>query len=387
MSALTSRDDSPNDKECKDGHDDCCDPGDYIVRSPIDVTAHEAAIITKQYHQYKDQRQEHAAYHVGQVEHKDQAILWYEQGNAHAKQDLGNLSIAAHERRQGQRGILGLVDLDMVDKQGRSRAYYYKERHEVCKECADVGINLFVTQMGDLDVLVRDCGLLVELHPGRDGCADHGYQGEQVPLVELYWRHQRLMQDLSPVGMHEKATDDISKVNQAQHQQYALDVAVAATHHQHPNNYCRHRNGYVWADAEDIHRACDSREFGYRCGGVGDQQQEHAPEGDAHAEFFANQVGQPLAGDHAHTRRHFLHDGEADCDKHDGPQQAIAILRTRQGIACDTGGIIIDVGGDQPGADYGEQDQQLAHPDAAYFALPRQKDFVHRTPPCGGISP
>src|SRR6266851_1085004 len=84
MSALTSRDDSPNDKECKDGHDDCCDPGDYIVRSPIDVTAHEAAIITKQYHQYKDQRQEHAAYHVGQVEHKDQAILWYEQGNARA---------------------------------------------------------------------------------------------------------------------------------------------------------------------------------------------------------------------------------------------------------------------------------------------------------------
>src|SRR5260221_13063507 len=82
MSALTSRDDSPNDKECKNGHHDCCDPGDYIVRSPIDVTAHEAAIITKQYHQYKDQRQEHTAYHVGQVEHKDQAVLWHEQGNS-----------------------------------------------------------------------------------------------------------------------------------------------------------------------------------------------------------------------------------------------------------------------------------------------------------------
>src|SRR5258708_7834789 len=190
----------------------------------------------------------------------------------------------------------------MMDKQGRSRAYYYKERHEVCKECADVGINLFITQMGDLDVLVRDCGLLVELHPWRNGCADHGYQGEQVPLVESYWRHQRLMQDLSPVGMHEKAADDISKVNQAQHEQYALDVAVAATHHQPPNNYGRHRNGYVWADAEAIHRACDSREFGYGRGGVGDQHQEHPPERNSPPEFSPHPVAQPFPADPPHHR-------------------------------------------------------------------------------------
>src|SRR5260221_2362473 len=54
MSALMSRDDSPNDKECKDGHHDCCDPGDYIVPASIYVTAHEAAIITKQYHKHSD---------------------------------------------------------------------------------------------------------------------------------------------------------------------------------------------------------------------------------------------------------------------------------------------------------------------------------------------
>ena len=88
-----------------------------------------------------------------------------------------------------------------------------------------------IAQMSNLDLFVRDGGLLVELHPGSNSCADHSYQGQQVGLIELDWRYQRLMQDLPPVRVDENGAEHIAEVNQAQPEQDAFNIAITAANH------------------------------------------------------------------------------------------------------------------------------------------------------------
>ena len=48
----------------------------------IDKTSHQATIVAKNDHQHQDEWQQHATYHVGKIEHKDQAVTWNKQGNS-----------------------------------------------------------------------------------------------------------------------------------------------------------------------------------------------------------------------------------------------------------------------------------------------------------------
>ncbi len=77
-----SRDDSPNDKGCKDSHHNGGDPGYAIEDATIRVSPHQSMVVAEQDHQYKNDWQQHAADHIGQVEHEDQPVFGHEQGDA-----------------------------------------------------------------------------------------------------------------------------------------------------------------------------------------------------------------------------------------------------------------------------------------------------------------
>ena len=159
----------------------------------------------------------------------------------------------------------------MIDIQRCPGTHNNEKCDEVRQKRADIGIYPLEVQMGNFDLFIGDGRLLIELHPGGNSCAYHGYQGQQVGLIELDWRYQRLMQDLPPVRMDENAAEHIAEVYQAQPEQYAFDVAVAAANHQHPDKDGCDRNRNKRADTKNTHRTGDARKFGHRCSGIGNE--------------------------------------------------------------------------------------------------------------------
>ena len=79
---------------------------------------------------------------------------------------------------------------------------------------------------------------------------------------------------------------------------------------------------------------------------VGNQKRQHHKSGPAHAEAFANEIGESFAGDGAHASAHFLDQTETDCDGNQDPEEAIPVFRSDGSKRCDAAGIIAGAGGD-----------------------------------------
>ena len=122
---------------------------------------------------------------------------------------------------------------------------------------------------------------------------------------------------------------------------------------------------------EQVQRAGDADEFGDHVGVVDHDQQHHEDEGDAQAELFADEIAEALAGDHAHAGAHLLHHDEGDGDGNHGPEQRVAVLRAGLGVGEDAAGVVIDVGGDESGAENGQKQQDPDSP-----ALPHARGFL-----------
>ena len=88
-----------------------------------------------------------------------------------------------------------------------------------------------------------------------------------------------------------------------------------------------------------------------------ERRQHHKKRG-AESEFFADQVGKAFAGDHAHARAHFFGDVERDGHGNQRPEQRVAELRAGDGVDGDSAGVVVHVGGDEPGADDGQKQSQ-----------------------------
>jgi hypothetical protein len=108
---------------------------------------------------------------------------------------------------------------------------------------------------------------------------------------------------------------------------------------------------------EQVHRAGDANELGNHVGVVDHHEQYHQHKGEAQAELLADQVAQALAGDHAHAGAHLLHHDQRDGDGNDGPQQGVPVLRAGLGVGEDAAGVVIDVGGDESGAENGQKQE------------------------------
>ncbi len=81
----------------------------------------------------------------------------------------------------------------------------------------------------------------------------------------------------------------------------------------------RQGNGDVFRDAEYLGGAGDTGELG-DCGGrVRHQEDEHRQGGDAHAEPFADKVGEPSAGDGAQSSGDLGYDRQGNHAEDDRP--------------------------------------------------------------------
>ncbi len=114
---------------------------------------------------------------------------------------------------------------------------------------------------------------------------------------------------------------------------------------------------------KQLQAAGDSREFRYDIAEVGDDQTQHHEKCDPQAIFFADQVAQTLARRRTHTGRHLLHNNQGDGHGDHDPEQKISKLGSGSGIGVNAAGVIVDIRGDEPGADDGQEHQQADSPD------------------------
>src|SRR5487761_2615090 len=105
--------------------------------------------------------------------------------------------------------------------------------------------------MLDMDAFISDRRLLIELHPGRDGRADHRDECQQIALIELERWNDGLVEHLQPVRMDEEAAKDIAHIDKAEEEQHTLNILVVAAQDQEPHDHSGARHTYQGADAED----------------------------------------------------------------------------------------------------------------------------------------
>jgi len=73
---------------------------------------------------------------------------------------------------------------------------------------------------------------------------------------------------------------------------------------------------------------------------------------------LAHEVGEPHACDGAKPGAHLLHDDQRDEDDRDGPEQRVAVAGAGRGVRRDAACVVAGVGGDQPGADDAEEQEE-----------------------------
>ena len=105
-------------------------------------------------------------------------------------------------------------------------------------------------------------------------------------------------------------------------------------------------------------RRADADELADADAEVRDQHRDRRERRPAHAVLLADQLGEALAGDGAHPRRHLLDDDQADGDHHHHPQQVVAVLRPDRRVGRDPARVVAGVGRDQARADEGEDEEE-----------------------------
>ena len=154
-----------------------------------------------------------------------------------------------------------------------------------------------------------------------------------------------------PVGAAEHAGDDVGDVEDAGDEEDFFDALVVAFDDQRPDEQRADGHADVFADVEELHAAGDAGELRDDVAEVDDDEQEHDDEGHAQTELFADEVAEAFAGDGAHARAHLLHDDEREGDGDHRPEQRVAVLRSGLRVGEDAAGVVIDVGGDEAGAE------------------------------------
>ena len=129
-----------------------------------------------------------------------------------------------------------------------------------------------------------------------------------------------------------------------------------------------------------MHGPGNADELGHHIGVVHQHQRHHHQEGEPQPELLADQVAQAFAGDHAHPRAHLLHHDQREGDGNHGPQQRVAVLRARLRVGEDAARVVIDVGGNESGAENGQKQQYPDSPTLTHargFLWGIHLDFLH----------
>ena len=183
------------------------------------------------------------------------------------------------------------------------------------------------------------------------------------------------MDHLAPFRVGKNRGHDIAEIDQREEQQHPLDHPKRAAQHHEPDQEGGDRDRHIAGDVaeQQLGPTTDAGKLRDRRRRIGEEEEDHHPERGRHAETFANQVRQSLAGDRAHPGNHGLNRDQTDRRHDQQPQQVVAELRAGQGIAGDPGGIIVDIAGDNPGSDHREQQHQPGSPATEEMERPGER--------------
>ena len=142
--------------------------------------------------------------------------------------------------------------------------------------------------------------------------------------------------------------------------------------------------GTTVIDSEEVERGCDTGKLRHDVGEIQNDQQDHRKERDTQAEFFTDQVGKAFTGYRAHARTHFLGNDQRHGNRQQGPKRQISPARAGLRVGVDSAGIVIDHRGDETGAEYGqENDEVVTEPGeesrrcpCRHLALPQNGDDI-----------
>ena len=166
------------------------------------------------------------------------------------------------------------------------------------------------------------------------------------------------MQGQQPIRLAQECRDGIGQVNHGENDQNALHRPVGPTHHHSPHQRRTQRHHQIFSHSEDGHARGQSGKLGHDVGEIRRPQNHHGEKCGAKAEFLANQIRQAFAGDRAHARRHLLDHHQGDGGGDQRPQQGVTELGPRLRVGEDAARVVINVGGDEAGAEDGEKHQQ-----------------------------
>ena len=163
-----------------------------------------------------------------------------------------------------------------------------------------------------------------------------------------------------PVRMRQQPGDDVADVEPRRRAgRSSRRCAVGAAHDERPDDDRRQRHDDVTSRQPNSSRLLATpANSATTLPKLVTTSASISQERHAEAELLADQVAQPLAGDGAHARRHLLDDDQRDRDRDHRPQQRVAELRAGQRIGEDAAGVVVDVGGDEPGTDDREEQRR-----------------------------
>ena len=139
-----------------------------------------------------------------------------------------------------------------------------------------------------------------------------------------------------------------------------LRELVRPADEQEPHRGRSDRDGHLHGHVRQPERRADADELGDADAEVRDEHAAGREERPAHAVLLTYEIGEPLARDEAHPRRHLLHDDERDGDHHHHPQQVVAVARADRGVRRDPAGVVAGVGRDQARAEHREDREDAA---------------------------
>ncbi len=176
--------------------------------------------------------------------------------------------------------------------QRRGAGHDDEPRHYVGEDAAGDHVQLGGFVLTPSDTFFDHRGLQIELHPRCDRGADHSDGHEQVVVLEQFPSRQLESADggFDPVGLGQGPGKNVGNVNEGGDQEYFFDALVLTFNHNQPDNDCADRDCLVTGKAEQLKTAGNTGEFAQDVAEVDEQDGDHHEEGDAEAEFFANQV-------------------------------------------------------------------------------------------------
>src|SRR6266540_7065137 len=205
-----------------------------------------------------------------------------------------------------------------------------------------------------IDALVHHRGLHVEEEVRSDRGADEREREDEGRRTGRDRGDEPRHHD-GPVGPQDEDGDRVGEEREHQHEEDALDEAVAEEHHQRPYRECGKRHRDDAGHTEELDARRDACVFGDHVAAVRDDEDDHREDRPAHAESLPDEVGQPLTGHQSHARAHLLDDPEPDARHEEEPQQREPEVGADRRVRGDAAGLVAREAGDDTRTDDREE--------------------------------